>query len=346
LSLWTEIALVEGAPRSMDRALYAVCRRKAPAEKLARLESLLRAALAVGTWTERALAMVEAIPAFDDPALERRRQGVRVFAAVRSSLEAEEKVLDELSHWAAARSEEDRACLAGWMGRLRYRQGRFIEAAKLHDEAARTEQWATRRIAARINAASALMEAFELEAAEKQAEEGRMAAAECRDGFFEGYAEWTLRAIALRRGKEGPPDYALIDAIVGVGVRSLEAEICLVEAARAYRAGMRTDARVLAERAARCWIAIGEPGGGLLASAIRVACGETGVDVASLIAQAHASTTPAIALQVLALLGEGGHRFHREFAKIEALAASVPSEHWVVPIDVLSVDEALRALRG
>ncbi|MEZ4410674.1 MAG: serine/threonine-protein kinase [Polyangiales bacterium] len=85
LGLWAEVALADGTPQALDRALYEISKLSARGEALDRIEALLRAALAVGQGGERALQLVEAIAPFDDPWLERRRLGVRVMAARRCS---------------------------------------------------------------------------------------------------------------------------------------------------------------------------------------------------------------------------------------------------------------------
>ena len=55
LSLAVEVALAEGAPETIDRVLYELCRVGPITRHLSSLEGLARAALAVGPWTERAL---------------------------------------------------------------------------------------------------------------------------------------------------------------------------------------------------------------------------------------------------------------------------------------------------
>jgi len=343
LSLWSEIALVAGAPRGLDRVLYAVCARKTPTEPLAHLESLLRAALAVGTFTEQARRLVETIPPFESRALERRRQAVRVFAAVRSSVAAEASLLEELKNWARDGDDEDRACLCGWLGRLRYRQGKFREAAELHEDAARNERWITRRLAARINAASAWMEAFELDLAASQAQEGRALAAQCRDAFFEAYAERILRAIAIRRDAAVGPDTELV-AVSSTFGRELEATVCLTEAAAAYRTRHAADALSLAKRARSMFSTIGDPAGWLLASALAAATGADVPDIDEVRARARIYPSIAIRLQVLALLARAGHASPAPRLDLDRLASEFPLTRWRTPIDVLSIEESLEAL--
>jgi hypothetical protein len=128
-----EVAFAQGSAPAIDRALGEISRSRRGASALGDLEGLARGAIAARTSAgEQALDLLDAVPPFADPALERARAG-----------------------GALAR----RAARAAWLGRLRFRQGRFDESAALHAEAAAGERLATARIAAEVNAAMALVEA-------------------------------------------------------------------------------------------------------------------------------------------------------------------------------------------
>src|SRR6185503_9442321 len=78
----------------------------------------------------------------------------------------EQAVLEEVTGWAdRARDAETQARLWGWRGRLAYRHGRFDDAADWHARSAAGLAHSLDRVAARINTASAQLEAFRHEEA-------------------------------------------------------------------------------------------------------------------------------------------------------------------------------------
>ncbi len=56
--------MLEATPPALDRVLYELCRVEPRTPALAHLEALVRAALAVGVWTDRTLAIADAVPPF------------------------------------------------------------------------------------------------------------------------------------------------------------------------------------------------------------------------------------------------------------------------------------------
>lgn len=351
LSLWVEVALSVATPRALDHVLYEICRLSSPSLLVTRLESLVRAALAVGAWTERALELASTLPPFDEPALERLRQGVRVMAARRVSLEREEALMDELSPLATLSSpSETRAALAGWLGRLRYRQGRFEEAADLHHDAAEGSSWTTRRASSLVSQASALMEAFDFDKAADVAGLALELARETRHVYGRAQAEWMVRIIAYRRGVAIASDLEWVEAIAALRIPELEALVCLTESATAWRRSDLDLALTLANRAKRAWSSVGERGGGLLlVSALAIACAPKAAaqdDIESLAAQALDFDVPGVGIQVLGLMAParrlmGARARELDAKRLNALALQVPERHWGLRIDVLSVAEAL-----
>jgi hypothetical protein len=348
-AVWVEIALSDGTPPAQDRVLYELCRApRTPA--LEQLEALLRAYLAFGAGGERASDLITAVPPFRDPDLERRRQSVRVLAARRCSRALEETVLADVVQWAKGTGDPlTEARCAGWLGRLRYRQGRFEEAARLHAGAADGETWMAARVAARINAASALMEAFAHEQAAAWAEEALLQARACRHAFYEGRATWIVRSTAYRQGAWLAPDLELVEAVAQLGVADLEGAVGMTEAAFAYRAGDRDTAARLGDQAAKAWLAIGMEGPGVMVRALAIACGAAAgtVEIEALAARAMRCPIAGIGLQALALLAEGAGGARpawRETAP--GLAEGVGRAFWGVRMDVLSVSEALGSLGG
>ncbi len=348
LSLWVEVAVAMGTPRALDQALYEVCRLVDPPPLVTDLEALVRAALAVGAWTPRALDLASEVPPFEDPALERLRHGVRVTAARRVSLEREQEVAESLAaETGPAAPAETRAALAGWLGRLRYRQGRFLECAALHAEAAAGTTWATRRVASLVSQASALMEAFAFDEAAAVAAPLLDLARETRHVYLRAQAGWLVRLLGYRRGELTEPDPGWVEAVAALGMAELEGLVCMTEASIAWRGEDDAAATALASRAKRAWASVGDRGGGLLlASALVVACTPPGGappegEVAALAEQALKSDTPGVGVQVLGLVAPRWQGEPPDDGRVAALAAEIPREHWARRVDILSVDEAL-----
>ncbi|MGK3960838.1 protein kinase [Sorangium sp. So ce118] len=350
LALSVEIALCEGTPQAYDRVLYELCRAELRTDPLARLEQLVRAAVAFSAGGDRATQLLREIPPFDDSALERHRQGLRVLAARRCSQDVEEAVLEDVAAW-ASRSGDPATCakLAGWLGRLRYRQGRFDEAAQLHAEAAELEPWATSRVGAQLNAASALMEAFRHADAAACAEAALRQARDCRHPFYEGRAEWILRSTAYRMDAAAAPDLDLVKAVARLGVADLEGPVCMTEAAIAYRAGDRACAAALAGRAYEVWRSIDSPWCGLLVRALALAAGAAPSDpeeLQELAERAARCPVPGLGVQALGLLARARRAPPPPGWKRAALPLTegVPRRFWPLRMDVLSVEESLECL--
>ncbi|MEJ7730234.1 MAG: hypothetical protein WKG00_13575 [Polyangiaceae bacterium] len=342
------MAIAESSPRALDRVLYELCRAEPRSPPVRKLEDLVRAALAVSSGGERALALASALEPFTDRGLERRRQALRMLAARRCPLPTEEAVLADVTAWAANAGDlEASALVAGWTGRLRYRQGRFVEAAESHLASARGQRWAAARVNEQLNAASALLEAFAFERASAVADEARRIAAACRHPYFEARAEWIVRSSAYRAGTAREPDLVLCDLATRVGVADLEALICLNEAAVAWRADAGGRATALAGRAQRLWTTSGWRAGSLLARALAMAAGR-GADASEandLAAEARLVTVPGVGLQALGLVALGAREAAATQPEVlRQLAAAVPRAHWSQRMDVISVDEALGAL--
>lgn len=347
LSLWAKVALAEATPRALDGAMYELLRTRRPNADTQRLQALLRAALAApGASGFSALEMVDDLGPFTDPDLERARQRIRVMAvATRASPALLAEVLEEIDEW-ADRSGDSIAELsaAEAHARQRYHEGRFADAAVLYARAAALEPWVTGRIEHILRSASALLEAFDHEKAVKTADEARMLAIRARHPYWEGRAEWLIRAANYRMANAGPPDMELVDAVAGVGAQDLEALVCLNEAAVAMRADMCEVARTLADRAATIWRGMGRPFAMMLARALAIACGATtdAEEVEALIQRAIGCKGPGVGIQALGLLGRVfPQRCSSWQHAVAELVKGVPERHWNQRMDVLSVREAM-----
>ncbi|WP_437727721.1 protein kinase domain-containing protein [Sorangium sp. So ce861] len=348
-ALWVEIALAEGTPSALDRVVYELSRAAPLPAALGQLEGLAQAALAFAAGSERALAMAEAVAPFADPALERRRQGLRVLAARCAVSDRLHAVVDEVTRWAAGAGDPAaQAALAGWLGRLRYQEGRYEEAAALHAEAAQGEPWLAARIAEMNYAAGARMEAFRHEDAIALAREARELAARCRHAHGEVTAAWIERTAAYRAGGAPEPDPAFVGEVAEVGVPELEGLVSMTEAAVAFRADRLELAAELAERARRIWTAMGKRWAAALARSLAIRCGRDAApgEAEALAEQAVACPVPDIGLQILGLLGARFPEVRAGRASAAGqLGGSVPRGCWHLRLDVLSVDEALAAIR-
>jgi eukaryotic-like serine/threonine-protein kinase len=346
LALWVEVALAEGTAHALDRVLYGISRAKRGTDELAALEALVRAALASFTGGEYALEAASAVPAFDVPSLERRRQGVRVIAARRCSLEREEAILDEVDTWAAGTADpRAEGYLAAWLARLRYRQGRFEEAIALHARAAERMAWETERTQQTLSTASCLLEVFRHDEAAACAHEVLRRCASHRHPYFEARSEWLARAAAYRSSKPLRPDLELLEAVALVGVPTLEAFICLNEAAVAWRLGESVLAAGLARRTHLLCARASNEGGALLSVALASCCGAMNVDFDVIAKRACACDIPGIGVQVLGMLALAGRDVDASArGHLGALLQGVPPRYWGRRMDVLSVEESLAAL--
>ncbi|XXX76127.1 protein kinase [Sorangium sp. So ce134] len=350
LAVWVEVALADGTAHALDRVLYEICRAREKGPAVAHLEVLVRAALtALGGSGERALAAATAVPPFAAPDLERRRQGLRVAAARGCSVSREEEILAEVALWAErAGDPRARARLAGWMGRLRYRQGRFDESAALHAAAAEGEPWVADRVFEALASASSLLEAFCHREAAERARAALELCRRCRHPFYEARAEWILRAAAYRMGETSGADLELVGAVALLGAPVLEPLVCVTEAAAAWRAADLGTARALASRAHRAWQGRGSPWPALLARGVALAAGDPAEagEIAALMAQAQRCPVPGLGVQILGLLAlaDPGARPPRRRA-LGDLVRAVARRRWGLCMDVLSIEESLAALR-
>ena len=348
LTLAVEIALEDGTPRALDRALYELYRIRPRSPAIDRLAQLVRAALAALERTERAFADATELGPFANVDLERRRQEIRVIASrVRPHAE-QEALLEEVRAWAEnAGSEVAQGAYAGWLARLRYRQGRFTEATELHAAASKQHTLATAQIAAALASCSAQMEALDLDRASATALETRARARRQRLPVHEARAEWVLRSATYRTGAAMTPDIELVHAAGALRLSDMEGMLALNEAAVAFRAGAREIARDLARCAQRAWAAIGEiSGGALLAASLALACGASASDaeLAGLVARAVHCSFPEIGIQALGLLAKTGRSLEIDAAELAGVIQRTSALDLDQRLEVLSIREALDAL--
>jgi hypothetical protein len=346
LEAWLCLAIDAATPAALDRFLYELHRSELIAARVDPLDALARAALALHTDLRRAGELAASVR-FDAAPLELRRQGVRVQAARGDSLESEEALLVALAGDATTLADPAaRAAHAVWLARLRYRQGRFVEAAALHEAAAAVDPTVAGRVAALRSAASARMEAFAFDDALRLAERARALAAEHGLSLLEARAEWMVRCVRYRRGDALALDPELLDAIGALGVAELEGLALSLEATVAWRAEALDRARALAGRARLVWLGMGRVDNARLMRCLLAALGDAleGDALAEMRRWAVGCEVPGFGVQALGLIGAGvtGAAFE---AMLGPLAAQVPDAHHGVRLDVLSVREALDRAR-
>lgn len=345
---WVELAISSNTQSALDAVLYELTRVSAERPLLAQLTALVRAALAVSIWDDRAASLIEAVDPFEDVRLELARATVRVLAARRVSLAAErERVESVLRAFEGDRSELVRARCSQWLGRLSYRMGAFAQAAQHHRDAAQIDPWLSQRVMAMLDAASASLESFDLAQAERDAFAALGLAVESRNAMLEARAEWLLRAVAWRSDRALTVDHELIEAVALLGSRQLEALVCLGEGAVAWRNGERELAAMYAERAYLRWTSVGEPFGSILAGALTHACGRPLAPevLAALIERARGCTSPGVGLQALALLADSGVAIDLDASALAQLTAAIPRDHWEQRMELYSAREASERLR-
>lgn len=297
-------AVAAGTRQALERARYEL--ERSP-DVSPRLLLLLDAAIAARAG-ERVLALQSAseLAPFEDADLEFARQATRMQAAQLTG-EGAQAVIDDLRTWATLTGDPDVAArVAGWEGLLRYREGAYLEAARLHETSAdqRTERLG--RLSARLNAAMAWLEAGELDRAEAVAAAVRDDARRERAAGYLARAEWVLRSAASSREAPLSPDLELVEATEALGDEPLLALVATTEAAIAWRAG-HPAAADLARRAMRAQASTRNRWGLLFARAVAVASGaEAGVEDDALLAEAALCPVAGVALDLVGALAAAG----------------------------------------
>jgi hypothetical protein len=303
-----ECGLSSGTVPGLEHALHAI-ERSAEGDEDAPLEVVARAALqALHGGALRAVESLRSIGEHPNPRVERFRVTVLVVASRYAGLAHEEAAVAEASRRSTARPDAVPAHLVqDWLGWVRYRQGRYREAAELHDRVAADAASPPLRLGALLNAGSAWLEAHEHGNARERARGAIAIAAPRRHALGEARAERILRAADYRSGVATAPDLVLVEAVRGIGSANLEAMVALNEAAVAWRTGDLATARTLAERARATWARTGDESSAALAEALSAAAGAPTTHEAKerLLSVAATCPDPGIAVQILGLVVRG-----------------------------------------
>ncbi len=352
LDLLEELMLVAHrlvTPAQIRRALHEseVCEDYGP--RVEQLVALGRASLVVSQGArQRGLDMITAVPPFESRRLELLRQRVRMLAARRVSPRHHAEVLDDIDSWVEGMQwPQAKSALAGFRGWQSYVSGRYEEAARFHLESARLGATASDRMIALVNGASAAMEAGDFAAASASLSEAMTLAEDVRSPFTEARAVWLERSIAYRQDAVDEPDLELVEAAAHLEVDTVEALICLTEAAIAWRSG-RTDTALRLARLSSQRAGTDRPYF-VLARTLAICCGENVSDeeFANVQKAARESPFPGLAIQCVGLLARSRPRMAdllREL--VTGLSQSIPRRHWPTRREVISVDEAIRFCLG
>ncbi|MDP2314500.1 MAG: protein kinase [Pseudomonadota bacterium] len=328
----TQAALVEGVAGAIKYVRYELARTGGPG--VVPLDTLLRAWLAQlgGDGAGLAEAVRDLAP-FGDPALEVWRKAIQLNLAFRRGITAAAQHVDDAMGWAeAADSSFLTGRVLGWMGLLRYREGRYVEAAEWHLRALPLKEGVVDRLSTMLNAASSYLEAQRLEEASRWAIEAQAFAAQRRSALFEARATWMLRCIDYRAERASTPDFELVEAMGMVGAPILEALLCFTEAEIAWRMGGHDDdAARLARRAEALWTAQGDGASRTLGTALALTCeGVRAPEPWRAVAEAAMALPPGTAAaQALALVARSGVVWTDAWA--DAVARSLAAHPSVVP---------------
>jgi hypothetical protein len=241
------------------------------------------------------------------------------------------------------------AMRAGLLARLRYREGRFRDAAEHFAESAEGAHGVADRLAALLASASASMEAFDFARTESRAREALALAERLRHAVLEARARWILRASAYRRGAALEVDDALLDAVALLNIPYIDALVSLNEAAVAWRHKELRRCGELTERARAAFAKMGVVHGANLCRALLLTL-PTALDDAAqareLASWCEGCDIPGIGIQAAGLLASRyAHARDALAPHADALAAQVDRAGWSYRAEVISVDEALAWLR-
>lgn len=347
LSAWTDIALADTTKRVFGPLQFEL-HRAPPTPLILHIDQMTNAAAAIAAGGPKALDLLNDLPPFEDIRLETRRQGLRSVACRRCSPEVIKETYDSIDQWIEAHKNENIALARYyfWRGWYCYQRSQFSEAAEMHLSASRLEPWPIGRASALTAAASALMETMQPQhIAVSIAEQALAQVKVCESPFMEARAEWVLRAARYRNFEDLDDDKELLSAVQRVvGAPDVEAQVCLTEAAFAFRKGNSPRAAELAQRAADLWRARMMHSYYGLAQAFAWAMGgapSQAEELASIHQIAKECRFPGIGLQTLAFLRNAAPAEEVDAQDLMArVQDEIPEAHWDRRMDILSVNEA------
>jgi hypothetical protein len=287
----------------------------------------------------RALDLLATVDVLPTERLEIWRMGLRATASRSLSVVDQASFIDQLRAWATTPLR--RAKRSGWLGNLRYRQGRYLAAARLHGRSAIGREREDERLSARYNMANCLLEAGRIDEALATASAIVGDAAACRLPRYEALASWVVRTASYRRGEGGSAMPELVEAAATVGPKE-EALLAASEAAWAWRGRDARMAADLAQRARARFVETRSQDAEILMAALVAATDwAAGAPYVQGILLRVEDAPPGIAAQVYALLQRGAPQPDPEWAARARAAAR--RGRWPAPAlrrEVLSITEA------
>lgn len=330
-----------GTVTSCNEALYLIDRYRSGSDPTDDLQRLVRATRAMlNGELDRADSRLQGEPGHDAAPFQLAWHRLKAQIARLRGTEESERVLAGMEPWTQG-SMANRAAWLGWMGILRYRQGAFEDAAGLCANAAQAKSSPAQRLGNQIDAAAALLEAHQLERARSIAEKTRIHARNLRRPRIEAVATFITRTAAYRAGEPLRPRPELVDAAAEVAPYT-GCITAMTEAAIAWRSGRNRVARDLARRGRALATRSGFGEIADLMAGVAAASGAA-ADTEQLLQRAASHTAPNTGVQVLGLLALGGHPVPPE--QLDPLARRVPPDRWSHRLDILSVDECVKAIQ-
>ncbi len=340
LCAWADLALGQRTPDLVDRASTAL-RPHTTEPGVRAWWTLLRARERTDAGDPQAArALLSELDARRDPrpdaTFERWRATLQMEATKDDPDEAERVLAQYVDRPALAPR------LDHWRGLLAYRRGRFGDAARLHERSLEGAKGPLSRCSALFNMAAAWLADGDLQQAHDGASSLLDESATAELYRFAARAEWLLRSVAYARDAAGAPDLALVEAVDVLGLHSVAALVTLTEAAVAWRLDDPM-CRALAAKARTHAAEAGMGPAALLATALDALCREDVAEATRCAEAAAVCPLPAIAVQVLGLVGPLAPAPGTD-AAAAAFAAQCPAPTWDRRREVLSVREALARL--
>jgi hypothetical protein len=344
LCLLTKLALAELTLPAVERAQYEISRARAPGP----LQGVCKRLLALGLEVvrQRAEGLLEALCTplgCGDDELELARCSMALLVGRSAPLQRERQVAEQVVAWAASAGSPLLGATADhWLGRLRYGEARYREAADLQLPAIALGRPQSLVVQAQLTRADCLLELREFAEAEQLA---RLAAQAARERFLpsvEAHAEWLMRACAYRQGAALAPDAELAAAAAVASVGHWEAVICLTESAFAWRSGALELAKRLAQQSRASADRSGLATAAVLAALVgALVDGQLDpADAQRTADQARASADPRTAYELFGILAAYSPAWRQEaLGQALALQPALDPADWHARLDLLAPAE-------
>lgn len=351
LCLLTKLALAELTLPAVERAQYEIGRARAPGPLHGVCKRLL--ALGLEVVRHRGEGLLEALCTplgYGDDELELARCSMALLVGRSAPLQREREVAEQVVAWAAAAGSPLLSATADhWLGRLRYGEARYREAADLQLPAIALGRPQSLVVQAQLTRADCLMELREFAEAEQLARQAAQAARERFLPSVEAHAEWLIRACAYRQGAVLAPDTELAAAAAVASVGHWEAVICLTESAFAWRSGALAQARQLGKqsRAAADRSSLGTIAmlAALLAALVDGHLDPADAELAA--EQARAATDPRTAYELFGILAAFSPAWREEaLGQVMALRPALAPADWHARVDLLAPAEVFALVSG